>query len=47
MFYANQYQIQIILFFRVTMELRAGEATVEKLKSRFEVLAKGDGEVLR
>ena len=28
------------------MELRAGEATVEKLKSRFEVLAKGDGEVL-
>ena len=26
------------------MELRNGEATVDKLRARFEVLAKGDGE---
>jgi hypothetical protein len=26
------------------MELRAGESTVDKLRSRFEVLARGDGE---
>jgi hypothetical protein len=28
------------------MELRAGEAAVEKLKARFEVQARGDREVL-
>jgi hypothetical protein len=27
------------------MELRSGESAVEKLKARFEVLARGDGEV--
>jgi hypothetical protein len=32
--------------FSITMELRTGEAAVEKLKARFEVQARGDGEVL-
>lgn len=32
--------------FSITMELRAGEAAVDKLKARFEVQARGDGEVL-
>ena len=37
--------IIIIITFSITMELRAGEAAVDKLKARFEVQARADGEV--
>ena len=44
-YHHHKHEYHNHITFSITMELRTGEAAVDKLKARFEVQARGDGEV--